>query len=219
MVRAFGNDYNAFVNLRGINARHRGFELDMVARLTPQLRLTGMVSLGDWIWNSKTEGYIYDANGQPSDGNNVVEEFSPNHRPIAIDMRGVKVGNSAQTTFSLGARYNFGDAIRLWADYVHYADNYADYNIEIPNAGNTFTYHTPWKIPAAGVLNTGAGYNFNMGMMRATLTANVNNLLNQEHITDALDLTPRVAGAHDWTNVTVMYGFGRTYTIGLKVMF
>jgi outer membrane receptor protein involved in Fe transport len=219
MVRAYGNDYNAFVNLRGIDARHTGVELDLTARLTSALELTGMLSLGNWVWDSKATGYIYDANGQPSDGNNVVEEFGPDHKPITIDMRGVRVGNSAQSTFAAGARYDFGRGLLLWADYVHHARNYAGYRIEIPNPGSEYTYHTPWMIPAAGVVDAGAGYTFPLGSMKAALTVNVNNLLNQEYIADAIDLNPRVEGTHEWTGAAVMYGFGRTWTVALKVMF
>jgi outer membrane receptor protein involved in Fe transport len=219
MVRAYGSDYNALVNLRGVDARHQGVELDVVARLTQNLELTGMLSLGDWIWDSKATGYVYDANGQPSDGNNPVEEFGPDHLPITIDMRGVRVGNSAQTSFSLGARYKLPGGVSLWADYVHYARNYADYSIEIPSPGGEYKYHTPWMIPAAGIVDAGAGWTFSFGGMKATLTANVNNLLDQEYISDARDLNPRVTGAHDWRDVAVMYGFGRTWTIGLKVNF
>jgi outer membrane receptor for Fe3+-dicitrate len=218
-VRAYGNDYNAFVNLRGIDARHTGVELDLVARLTSALELTGMLSLGDWIWDSKATGYIYDANGQPSDGNNVVEEFGPDHKPITIDMRGVRVGNSAQTTFSVGARYRLPFGVSLWADYVHFARNWADYSIEIPSPGGDYKYHTPWMIPAAGIVDAGAGWAFDLGRMKATLTANVNNVLDQEYISDARDLNPRVAGTHDWRDVAVMYGFGRTWTLGLKIAF
>jgi outer membrane receptor protein involved in Fe transport len=219
MVRAYGNDNNAFVNLSGVDARHQGIELDVTARIAPGLELTGMLSLGDWIWNSAATGYIYDTNGQPSDGNNVVDEFGPDHKPVTIDLTGVKVGNSAQTTFALGANYRFGKGFRLSADYTHYARNYADYNIEMPSPGTAYNYYTPWMIPPAGVLDAGAGYTFRIGGLQATLSANVNNLLNQVYIADARDLTPRVEDGHTWTDASVMYAFGRTYTIGVRVKF
>lgn len=220
MVRAYGNEYNAFVNLQGVDARHRGIELDFRTHLALGLELTGMLSLGDWIWDSRTTAYIYDADGQPSDGNNTVEEFGPDHKPITIDLRDVRVGNSAQTTWSAGANYTFDFGLRLWATYLHRARNYADYNIEIPTPGNSYVYHTPWKIPEAGIIDGGAGYTFRVGNIKGALTANVNNLLNQEYIADARDLAPRVVGSHDWRkDVMVMYGFGRTYTVGLKISF
>jgi len=220
MVKSYGNDYNAFVNLKGIDARHMGIELDFVFRPVRNLDISGMLSIGDWIWDSKATGYIYDSSGNPSDGNNVVEEFGPDHKPITVDLTDVKVGNSAQTTFNIGANYKFFDALTLGADFTFYANNYADYTIDSPNPGSTYTYRTPWKIPSAGVLDLNARYAFKIGPFDATLYGNINNVLNQEYITDAVDLDARnIDAAPDWRRATVFYGFGRTYTASLKVRF
>ena len=51
--------------------------------------------------------------------------------------------------------------------------------------------------------------------VRATLSGNVNNVLDQEYIADARD-----GSAHDWESATrVLYGFGRTYSVRLKFNF
>lgn len=217
-VRSFGNDQNAFVNLGGLDARHQGIELDMVFKPTHNLELTGMVSLGDWIWDSKASGLVYDAYGQPSDGKNVI---TPEEQlPITIDMKGVKVGNSAQTTFAAGASYKLLDGLTVGADFTFLANNYADYAIEVPDIGGTYKYYTPFKVPDVGLLDLRANYRFKMGPFDANLMGNVNNALNQVYISDSRDLNPRNPGTHnDWTQVAVMYGFGRTYTTTLKVNF
>lgn len=221
MVRSYGDDRNAFVNLKGVDARHQGIELDFTAKPIKDLELTGMLSLGDWIWDSKATGYIYDANGQPSDGNKVVEEFGPDHTPISIDMRDVKVGNSAQTTFAVGANYQFLDGFKVGLDYTFYANNYADYKIDVPDRTMPiYTYHTPWKMPSAGVMDLSASYKFKMGAFNATIFGNINNLWDQEYITDALDFNARsTTKPSSWEEVAVMYGFGRTYSVSLKVRF
>ncbi len=216
-VKSFGNDQNAFVNLSGLNARHQGVELDFVLKPIHNLEITGMVSLGDWIWDSKTKGYVYDSYGQPSNGKDVIT--AEEQKPITIDMKGVKVGNSAQTTFATGVSYKMLDGLTVGADFTYFADNYADYAIEIPEIGDAYKYYTPYKIPNAGVLDLRANYRFKIGPFDANLMGNVNNALNQTYITDARDLKPRQETTHSWTEVAVMYGFGRTYTTTLKVKF
>ena len=64
-------------------------------------------------------------------------------------------------------------------------------------------------------LDVSAGYTFDFGKIRATLSGNVNNLFNQEYIADARD-----GSNHDWETATrVIYGWGRTYTVRLKLNF
>ncbi|SHE40128.1 TonB-dependent receptor [Dysgonomonas macrotermitis] len=220
MVSTLGNDRNSFVNMSGINARHQGIELDFVAKPIRNLEITGMVSLGDWIWDSKATGYAYNNMGQPTnDGNNPLAE-GEEHKAFFVDMKGVRVGNSAQTTFAAGASYKmFNEKLTVGLDYTHYSDNYANFKIEMPNAGGTYKYYSPWKIPSAGVLDARANYKFKIGTLDATISGNINNVLNQEYISDALDYNARTEGGSSWENVGVMYGFGRTYTASLRVRF
>jgi len=218
LVKSFGSNQNSFINLSGMNAVHKGIELELVSKPVRNLQLKGMVSLGDWKWDSKAKGYGFTSLGEPTnDGNNPVAEAE--HEPIYIDMKGVKVGNSAQTIFALMVDYTMFDKFTIGADYTHYSNNYANYNIEIPNPGSEYKYYTPWKMPDAGQLDLNARYSFKMGPFDAVLIGNVNNVLDQEYITDAKDLTPRVEGKHSWEDAVVMYAFGRTYSATLKVRF
>ena len=73
----------------------------------------------------------------------------------------------------------------------------------------------PWEIPSWSTFDVSAGYTFDFGKIRATLSGNVNNLFNQEYIADARD-----GSNHDWETATrVIYGWGRTYTVRLKLNF
>lgn len=219
MVRSYGSNNDSFVNMSGMDARHQGIEIDFTAKPIRNLEITGMVSLGDWIWDSKVTGYVFDAQGRPTNSGDSPLEPGEEHKPIFIDMKGVKVGNSAQTTFAMGASYHMLDGLTVGLDYTHYANNYADYSIDIPNVGGTYKYYTPWKIPNAGVLDARANYKFKIGTFDANLSGNINNVLNQEYISDAKDLDARTQGNSWDSQVVVMYGFGRTYTASLKVRF
>lgn len=207
----------SFINLSGVDARHQGIELEFVLRPMHNLDIKGMVSIGDWIWDSKAEGYAYDSNGNPLGG---VPEFSDAHR-VSIDLKDVRVGNSAQTTLALGANYKipFLDNLTIGADYTYSARNYAKYGISMPDIGKSSKYYTPWKIPSAGVLDMNASYKMNVVGLDMRLMANVNNVLNKEYIADALEYNPTNPEGTSWQDIPVYYGFGRTYSVALKVSF
>jgi outer membrane receptor protein involved in Fe transport len=227
MVRTLGSGQNdPVVNLTGVDALHQGIELDFVARPIKKLEIKGMISLGDWNWINNAQGYVYskDGNpvnkaGKPVDGSgNPIVEFSPDHDRVIMKLKDVKVGNSAQTTAFLGVKYELIKNFNAGLDFHWYADNYANFSISA-NSGET-TYATPWKIPAAGILDFNANYRFKIGGLNATLFGNIDNLLDQSYIADAQDLTPTTSEPGEWKNgVSVLYGFGRTYSVSLKVKF
>jgi outer membrane receptor protein involved in Fe transport len=107
--------------------------------------------------------------------------------------------------------------VRLAADWNFFARNYADYDIDAGSAkmGQEILISNPWQIPSYSTFDLSAGYTFDFGKVRATLSGNVNNLLDQEYIADARD-----GNSHDWESATrVLYGFGRTYSVRLKFNF
>ncbi|MDR1682936.1 MAG: TonB-dependent receptor [Candidatus Symbiothrix sp.] len=226
-IRTLGDGQNdPVVNLTGIDALHQGIELEVVAKPIKRLEIKGMLSLGDWRWINNASGYVYSKDGQPVNksgkpidaNDNPIAEFSTDHDRVIMNLENVKVGNSAQTTAFLGVQYELLKNFNTGLDFHWYADNYADFKISA-NSGET-TYITPWKIPAAGILDFNANYRFKIGGLDATLYGNIDNLLNQEYIADAQDLTPTTAEPDEWKNgVSVIYGFGRTYSVSLKVKF
>lgn len=232
-VRSYDDIY--FLNLKGVDARHQGLEVEFRTTPIKDLEIKGMFSLGDWIWDSKATGKLYDdlgnqlgadtkplfPNGTEGMSPEEVKQISDNNVAVT-DMKNVRVGNSAQTTFSIGGNYKLFDrALTIGADYTFFGRNYADYKIDVPNIGKPdagYVYYTPWRMPSAGVLDLHANYRFNIGGLKATLYGNVNNLLNKEYITDATDFKSRNGGGN-WNDVAVFYGFGTTYTMSLKIQF
>lgn len=88
-------DY-ARINLGGVDARHMGIELDFSLRPTRWMDITGMLSLGNWIWDSNTKGYIYDSQGQPMtaalDGTVASGIMADDHAWLFLKQKGIKVG-------------------------------------------------------------------------------------------------------------------------------
>ena len=219
LIRSTGtNPDDGFINIEGMDALHQGIELEVIYKPVNNLELTGMFSIGNWRWQGEATGYSYNRYGQALDSkNNPVEPLSPEHAKSTLIIDGVKVGNSAQTTAAFGVRYKFLKDFSVGADLNYMSNNYSDFSWST-NYGET-TYHTPWKIPEAALVDINAQYRFSLGGMDATLKGNIENLLNQTYISDAKDLNNTGDNYSDWTNVAVMYGFGRTYSVGLKIRF
>ncbi len=214
MSLTFANGSRGSLNMGGVDALHQGVELDLLFRPWSRLDIKGMVSLGDWKWNSNTTGYYYNDNGQAVDKDGKpVPVGSPDQGHSTLNLKGIHVGNAAQWVASLGAKLKVMNDMLLGAEYTYYTHNYANYTVAA-TMNSTTNYQDPWQIPASGVVDIFANYSFPMGKLRATISGNVNNLLNQEYITDADD-----GQDHTWQSAKVFYGFGRTFSVRLKISF
>ncbi|RZN84725.1 MAG: TonB-dependent receptor [Winogradskyella sp.] len=187
----------AFVNILGVNAIHKGIEIDFVYRPWDNLRITGMASIGDWRWDNNIE----DVEIRDEDQNLV--------DTVDIIIEDLKVGDAAQTTFALGANYDIGPDTILTVDYNYFADLYSDFD---PSDRGTAGPQA-WKVPDYGIFDTAMRHNFKFGNFDATLTARMNNVFNTEYIADSQDGDGTAQGAR------VFYGFGRTFSVGAKIKF
>jgi len=196
-----------YVNLKGVNALHQGLELDFKSKPTNDLEITGMVSLGDWKWQNNVTGYLFNANGQP-----VNASFQVTSKPdsISVNQKGIRVGNSAQTTAALGFNYQILKGFRLGLDANYMGRNYSGYSVNF----TTGAVAQPWMIPDAVTFDFNANYHFKIGGFDASLIGNVYNLLDLAYIADATDGT-----SHDSKTAQVFYGFGRTWSTTLKIKF
>ena len=208
------------MNMTGANADHWGVEFDFVAKPLNWLDITGMFSWGDWRWGGVASGYLFDSQGQMlqnTRGDVVTDMANAEQYQFKIDMDNVSVGGSAQTTAALGLGVRPMKGLRLGVDWNFFSRNFADYDINanVATQNEPYVIGSPWKIPSYSTFDLSAGYTFDFGKIRATLSGNVNNVLDQEYIADARD-----GSTHDWESATrVLYGFGRTYSVRLKFNF
>ena len=217
------NDDRATINMSGIDALHQGIELDFVFRPIKMLDITGMVSIGDWKWNSSSTGYFYNSSGQPlknADGDIASGIQAEDHAKMVVDLDGTRVGNSAQTTFAIGAKIQPLKGLRIGADYTYWMRNYAEFSVGGDNGSDLVMngykkYETPWRMPSAGELDLNVNYRFPLGRLWATIYGNVNNVLDGVSISDAYD-----GADHNWQSAyRVFYRFGRNYSVRLKISF
>ena len=177
-----------------------------------------MFSWGDWRWDGLATGFFYNSSGQIMDiaaEQPIANTANAEDYRYRIRMDNVNVGGSAQTTAALGVTFRPLEGLRIGLDWNFAARLFADYDIEAGSAklGEEYIVGKPWQVPSYHLFDLNAGYTFDFGKVRATLSGNVNNLFNQEYIADAWD-------GSTWEDVErVFYGFGRTYSVRLKFNF
>jgi outer membrane receptor protein involved in Fe transport len=151
------------------------------------------------------------------------EPGAPDHQYAIINMKGINVGGSAQTTANLGVTFKPFKGFRVGAEYTLYDRNYAYYSFSGSNLqlGKEMNLLQPWKIPTGGCLDMRASYHFQIGKVNATLSGNINNVLNQLYIEKAWN--PETVSQNikevNADNVYFYFAKGTTYNIRLKINF
>lgn len=208
------------LNLTGVNARHMGIEVNFTLVPAKWVEITGMLSIGDYIWDSNAKGYYYNQLGQPlknSAGDIASGIMAEDHAWGILNQKGVKVGGSAQTTAALGVSFRPFQGFRIGADWKVSDRNYSDYSISTPSFNSTVDIANPWRIPWGNQFDINASYSFPIGGVRATLYGNVHNLFNYNYVMDAWGSSSEDV---TWENVYgTFYSFGRTYSMKLRINF
>lgn len=207
------NNQDGTANFEGIGQLHQGLELDFVLSPINRLNINGMVSIGNWRYTKDFSARVYDNERQ------LVGEST-------LYMEDVKVPDAAQTTLSLGANYEVIPGLRLYGTYYRADRIFADFNI-----ARDVSFLTPgnqaWQLPAYNLVDGGISYNFNLSGLDLTWRLNVNNILDNEYISESE--TNILYNPEDPEDVeygengsifnTAYFGFGRTWNMGLKVRF
>jgi iron complex outermembrane receptor protein len=196
LVRNLGGET---ANIPGINALHTGMEAELFWKPVPELYVKGMFSLGEWIWEDDVAFSLYD------DDNVLLGEYF-------AYLSGIHVGNSAQMTSALRVDYDVFPGLKVGTDIIYYGKNFAEFD---PTRRTTEGVETDsWQLPDYVTVDMNLKYDFNIGSLDASVYGNVNNLLNAEYIADARD-----GEEHNAQTALVYYGFGTTWSTGLKIKF
>ncbi len=191
-------------NLAGLDALHQGIEVDFVYKISDNLKLNGMASLGDWQWVSDASSTLFDQSGVE------IAKYE-------VFADGTKVSDAAQTTFALGLNLKVLEKSFIFLDYNYAGDLYARLDLrpskEDPLVATPSAVDT-WELPAYHLFDLGFNHKFDIGGFNATLSGKMNNIFDVEYISDAFD-----GNTHTATDAKVYYGTGRTFSLGLKVKF
>ena len=192
-----GEYYSA--NIEGVNALHTGIEADFVWSPAENVEITGMASLGNWIWQNDLENVPIFNDEQVK-----IDE-------VSLYIADLKVGDAAQTAFAVGLNYELFEGFKFGVDYTYYGNLYAEFDPTGRSSAETKGIQA-WKLPEYGLLDANVRYNFNIGDFDAVIYCNITNLLDTEYVAEADD-------GGDWENSRVFYGIGRNWSTGLRVYF
>ena len=201
-----------------ISQTHQGVEMEFNLKLSKKYSLTGMVSIGDWIYTSNfnATGTVLDLYGNPTED---VQDSV-----LILYGNGLKVGDAAQHTYSLTFKYKPVRGLSINATYYVADQLYAPYNIfedQFYKEGGQVT-----KLPIYGIARLGVFYRKKINDKTVSLRLNINNLLNTLYIaelnTNSLNSNGELYTPDQvefYTRNKGYYGFGRTWNFGIKLSF
>ena len=201
-------------NINGMNALHKGIEMDLAYKVSHKFSVEALISLGDWTWTSADTVRLYDENN--------IAILDENNNPVdtAFDAKGVHVGDAAQTQFGLSFRFeaNYSSYIKLRGTY--FADYYSDFDplsLYGENGGRE-----SWIIPSYQLVDLHAGYKFKIfGDQKLDIKFSILNLFNEIYISDAQNNDPYNASSSDFDakSAGVFFGLGRSFNLSAKFNF
>ncbi|MEN9999581.1 MAG: hypothetical protein RI922_2571 [Bacteroidota bacterium] len=187
-------------NINGLDALHKGVELDFIYKILPNLDFEGLASLGDWKTISGSIVTIYDQD------NNIVGQ-------VDFSAKDVHVGDAAQVQLGSSLRYEIIKDFYVKLRFTYFDKNYANFDpVGLIGANKD---RESWKMPSYSLLDFNFGYDIKfLKKYRATISGGMMNILNTVYITDAQN-----GAGFDASTATVYVGMGRRFNVGLKVAF
>ena len=186
-------------NINGLDALHKGIELDFIYKILPNLDFEGLASLGDWKTISGSVVNIVD------NDNNIVAS-------VDFSAKNVHVGDAAQLQLGSSLRYEIIKNLYVKLRYTYFDKNYA--NFDPLGLTGVNKDRESWKMPSYGLMDFNFGYDFKFKKLKMTLNGGVMNILNAVYMTDAQN-----GASFDATTTTVFVGMGRRFSMGLKIGF
>ncbi len=212
---------NISVNVRGMNARHMGIEMDAALKLTDRLTLEVLASYADWIWTSGDTIYVRDDNGNVM----LKDPEDPNSGPYTFvyDANGVHVSDAAQTQLGAMLRYEWKNGAYVKTRYMWFDRYFAELNPFTLNGDNAG--RESWRLPSYGMAELHTGYSFlSEANRRWDVRCSVYNLLNSKFITDATNNSTSAlyndkSNGFNAASAGVFFGQGRWFNVSLTASF
>lgn len=214
-----------YINMTGVNSKHLGLEMEFISRPAHWIEAGTMISLGSWKWDSdNVKGYAYNIYGQAINGDGTITEpGSPNHIWAKINMKNIHIGGSAQTTAAVNVTFKPFSGFRIGGGYTYFDRNYAYYSLSGSSLklGQELYVVEPWEIPSYGNLELWSSYKFRIGKMNATISGQINNLLNEYYIEKAWNpsIVNKTVQSINPDDVYLFYSIGRTWSMKFKLDF
>ncbi len=196
------------VNIPGMDALHKGGELEIQFEPIKSLQLEASVSYGDWKWINNGNAIVSDEAGVVFD-------------TVQFSAGGVRVGDAAQFQSSFALRYSPFKGFYIKPRLTVFDKYYSDFSPESLNEENAGLQS--WKIPGYYNLDLNLGYNFSFKERKQKLGIKLNlmNITNLVYISDARNNDSVVTGLQnfDAASAGVYIGMGFRWNVGANYTF
>jgi outer membrane receptor protein involved in Fe transport len=201
----------------GVQQLHTGLELDFVLKPINKVDVRGFASIGNWEYKGQS------VTRQTDENQNLLTE-------TLVDVDGGKVGDAAQTSWGLGAKYEIVRRLSIDADWRNYDNLYS----------NVGAVKNNLELPSYDVVDTGISYKMLVGKEKKDniiFRLNVNNLFDEVYLSelssniktsDNISSTNAALGTYQ-SNGRVyngiadgnqgFFGLGRTWNVSLRYNF
>ena len=192
-----------------IDQTHNGIEIEGTYKPTSNLKIRGMISLGDWKYTKDFSASLFDDNQQ------LIGEGT-------LYTKDAKVGDAAQFVSYLEADYRVTENFSFDLGWRSVDNLYADYSITdsaFLNPDNEGAI----KLPAYNLVDFGASYVFDFLGNKMSARLNINNLFNEEYIAESNSNIYADQGSDTYKGINtqnyVWFGFGTTWNFALRYKF
>jgi iron complex outermembrane recepter protein len=209
------DDVTYNVNINGMDALHKGVELELGVRVLPGLISETVIALGDWRWQSKDSARIVD----PNTGDVLATKL--------FDARNLFVGDAAQQQIRQSFRYEFRKKFYTSGSITWFGKHYADFDpLDMDPESNPWAFDSlglpkqSWQIPHYALFELHGGYKLTLKKMRYDLRISILNLFNAKYISDASNndkYTGQAFNGFDARSAAVFTGMGRRYNVSLRI--
>ncbi len=195
-------------DVSGVEQLHTGVEVDFTYKVTETVKLTGMVSSGNWEYKNNVSGTAFD-----NDLNNIGE--------VELHLDGVKVGDAPQFTARLGAEFKVCKNFKVDMSQRYVNHMYAKVNAEDFGYAD---HDGSLELPGYSLADFGASYKWELDDAKTiNFRLNVNNAFDTEYIAESATNYHGDADSVRFNGVDVenkaFFGFGRTWNFGVRFQF
>jgi hypothetical protein len=185
--------------VRGLDAIHKGIEIEYQKMISENFSIGLMASLGDWKWKNDVVAELFNEN-------NVVVDTTE------VYANGLFVGDAPQTQFGVFIKSKIFDLIDFSFNYTYNDRLYADFD---PTARSISSDRAQsYRLPSYSLIDAHLGYGFKIAEYDVFTGFSCFNLLDKEYIMRGED-----GSTHSLSTFQGNWGFGRTFSVNLKIKF
>jgi hypothetical protein len=198
-------------NVNGINALHKGIEIEFGWKLFPSLQWDQVLAWGDWRWTSGATANVFSPAGDSI-------------TTIIFNAKGVHVGDAAQFQFMESLRWEIIKYLYVSGSMTLFTKNYSNMDpstltpVYMDENGNP---RDSWQLPLYYLVDFNAGYKFTFNRFKLDIRASVLNVFDRIYISDAQnnDSYSTKTSDFDAGSAGVFFGVGRTFNGSVALSF